>query len=375
MGKRRGISFLNFLLNFIIAAIMAGLVIFVYFCFNYGVETTVTEIADNFNLSKIIPSENESTIEIPVVENPLSAAEIVNNSQDLVKRDEAGYYYAQIDENAKIIYDALMSNEVNLRKGNYKIEFGNQFNELLNQENGTESLNSSYQQALDALTLDHPEVFYLDISKMLLMIYSRKTILKTTYTVSIESEENGNYFSDEFKTEEEVNQAVNRVEYIRDDLYNQLEGDTYNKIKDIHDCLVNELEYEQTISKPNIRNIYGALVTKEVVCEGYAKAFKYILDGLDIPNIIVVGTATNSSGVTESHAWSYVLIDDAWYAIDVTWDDPIIVGNGKLPEMEKYRYFLRGSETFNKNHTITGQVSDNGMKFLYPELSELDYVY
>lgn len=375
MKKRRSIAFLNFLLNFIIAAIMAGLVIFVYFCFNYGVETTVTEIADNFNLSKIIPSENKTTIEIPVVENPLSATEIVNNSQDIVKRNEAGYYYTQIDENAKIIYNSLLNNEVNLRKGNYKIEFGNQFNELLNQENGTELLNDSYQQALDAFTLDHPEIFYLDISKMLLMIYSRKTILKTTYTVSIESEENGNYFSDEFKTEEEVNQAVSKVEYIRDDLYNQLEGDTYNKIKDIHDCLVNGLEYEQTISKPNIRNIYGGLVTKEVVCEGYAKAFKYILDGLDIPNIIVVGNATNSNGTTESHAWSYVLMNDAWYAIDVTWDDPIIVGNGKLPEMEKYRYFLRGSTTFNKNHTITGQVSDNGMRFLYPELSELDYVY
>jgi len=371
-GKR--FDFVSIFLDFIIAILLAGLAVFIYLCFNYGVETTVTEFADNLDITKIVSAEEQKTsIELPEVQNPLAATEIVETSQESVKKNKLGYYYTQIDENAKIIYDELVKNEKNLRKGNYKIDFGTKFNELLNKENGSEKLNSSYQQALDAFSLDNPQVFYLDISKMMLMIYSKKTIFKTTYNVSIESEEGDTYFSEGFHSEEEVNSMVTRMEKIRNDLYSKLEGSNYKKIKDVHDCLVNSLDYEETVSKANIRNIYGALVTREVVCEGYAKAFKYLLDGLDIPNIIVVGYATNSDGKTESHAWSYVCLGEKWYAVDVTWDDPIIIGNGKLPEKEKYRYFLKGSNSIEENHVATGQISDNGIRFLYPELSAVDY--
>ena len=62
-----------------------------------------------------------------------------------------------------------------------------------------------------------------------------------------------------------------------------------------------------------------------------------------------------------------------WYAVDVTWDDPIIVGGGKLTQKEKYRYFLKGSKTFNENHTPTGYFTDGGQLFTYPTLSLEDY--
>ena len=42
------------------------------------------------------------------------------------------------------------------------------------------------------------------------------------------------------------------------------------------------------------------------------------------------GTATNSSGQTENHAWNCIKINDVWYEVDPTWDDPIIIGgNGR----------------------------------------------
>lgn len=369
--KRRNIDFLSILINLIIIAIIVGLAIFLYYCMSNDIEIKIAEFSDDFEITKIGTLESTTNIEMADVQNPLYSAEISNQTPE--ETEEIGYYYNQIDDNAKIIYNALAENEENLKTGNYTIEFGNKFNKLLNTENGTEQLNSSYQQALDAFSLDKPEVFYIDISKMFLMIYSRKTILKTTYTVSIKSEENSNYFIDGFNTQEEVKEAAKQVENVKLNLCNQLTGDNYNKIKQIHDCLVDNLQYEQTISKANIRNIYGALVTKEVVCEGYAKSFKYILDELNIPNIIVVGKATNSSNQTESHAWNYVYIDEKWYAIDVTWDDPIVIGGGRLPEKEKQKYFLKGSESFNINHIATGKVSENGLKFVYPELSLEDY--
>ena len=94
---------------------------------------------------------------------------------------------------------------------------------------------------------------------------------------------------------------------------------------------------------------------------------------MDIPCVIVSGTATNSQGETENHAWNYVQLNGIWYAVDCTWDDPIIIGNGKINESIKYQYFLKGSKEFNTSHAISGQMSENGKNFEYPELSVENY--
>ena len=86
------------------------------------------------------------------------------------------------------------------------------------------------------------------------------------------------------------------------------------------------------------------------------------------------GTATNSSGQTESHAWNCVEINGIWYEIDTTWDDPIIVGgSGRVSNDIKYRYFLKGTDTFEKDHVLSYQFSDGGKIFSYPTISREDY--
>ena len=145
------------------------------------------------------------------------------------------------------------------------------------------------------------------------------------------------------------------------------------KMKYIHDYLVDTIEYDQTFAEKNIYNIYGALVSKTCVCEGYAKALQYLLNEAELENIIITGTATNSDGKTENHAWNYVNINEKWYAIDTTWDDPIIVGGGKLTNTIRYRYFLKGSSTMNKNHFISTKFTSDGQDFEFPELSITDY--
>ena len=50
-----------------------------------------------------------------------------------------------------------------------------------------------------------------------------------------------------------------------------------------------------------------------------------------------------------------------------------LIGEGKLPEKSKYRYFLKGSTTINENHTPSGKFTDAGQVFTYPVLSEQDY--
>jgi len=97
------------------------------------------------------------------------------------------------------------------------------------------------------------------------------------------------------------------------------------------------------------------------------------MNELGIENTIVIGTGTNSKNQTENHAWNYVKLEGKWYAVDVTWDDPIITGWGKLTKKERYEYFLRGSKTMSENHFPSGKFTPNGQTFTYPELSIEDY--
>ena len=97
--------------------------------------------------------------------------------------------------------------------------------------------------------------------------------------------------------------------------------------------------------------VYGAFVEAKGVCEAYSRAYKYILDDLGIENILVTGTAVNSTGASEEHMWNYVKVNGNWYAVDVTWDDPIVVGGGTLSEEAKHKYFLvRKRSVFQKSY-------------------------
>jgi phosphate starvation-inducible PhoH-like protein len=46
-----------------------------------------------------------------------------------------------------------------------------------------------------------------------------------------------------------------------------------------HDLLVNNCVYDTTQKKPNNSNIYGAIIEKNPVCSGYAKAIQYLKEG------------------------------------------------------------------------------------------------
>lgn len=120
---------------------------------------------------------------------------------------------------------------------------------------------------------------------------------------------------------------------------------------------------------------------KGPVCEAYARAFKLLCDSSGIPCVIVDGTALSSIGSGGRHMWNYVKLGDAWYGVDVTWDDPRVAGvSGKLSGYEREDYLLVGGDTpigsmnFLTSHpetnaVITGYEFSNG-----PELSSEKYV-
>ncbi len=100
------------------------------------------------------------------------------------------------------------------------------------------------------------------------------------------------------------------------------------------------------------------------------------MDDLNIPCIIACGIGKNSVGDAESHAWNYVQVDDNWYAIDVTWDDPVPTGPGIISEDRrreaKNEYFLNGANKFFEDHFEDGNIVGEA-NFKYPTLSVINY--
>lgn len=275
---------------------------------------------------------------------------------------------------AKKIYDKLYENRENMKTGTYRIDFGNAFQNLLSQADGESELKKEYQSAIETLIYENPEIFYLDATSMYINIEKVIKITSTKYNVYIDNGSKPNYLAEGFNSKEDIEAYQAKIERVRDYIVENIKDKSdYEKIKLTHNYLRDTINYESAISKNNIYDIYGALVLRECVCEGYAKAFQYIMNEVGIDNVIVIGTGTNSMGKTENHAWNYVKLNEKWYAVDVTWDDPVLIGDGIIPEKSKYKYFLKGSKTMNENHFISGKFTDGGQTFTYPTLSVEDY--
>lgn len=325
-----------------------------------------------------ISSENTvdtETIKTPKIVNNNNVLDGIksasnNNNVDYSKVNVDKYFYNQLDSASKTIYKAFESNKEKMRSGNYKVELGNSFSNILNNENGQDELSKYYQSAIEAYTYDNTDVFYLSPNKLYLNIEKTTQSKNTTYNVYINNGDENNYLIDEFSSKNQVESALQQMEQIRENLVEQKTGNDYDDIKMVHDYIVDNTEYDTSISQPNIYNAYGCLVNKVAVCEGYARAFKYIMDGMQIPCVLVIGEGTNTNGQIENHAWNYVEVNGSWYAIDCTWDDPVTEGGRKVSKSAKYKYFLKGSSEFSKDHKPSGQFTPGGKVFNYPDLVE-----
>lgn len=337
---------------------------------NPDTNPNITEYQDTrIDLSTLLedPSNPSEPVQVtpPVTEpeTPIYISTIDNITDN-------SYYYNQLDMFGKTIYSRLYSNLDNLKTGTYTVDFGLTFNELLHESDGEKVLTDSFQLSINALLLDHPEIFYLDVTKMYMFTETTTSITGTTYKISIGPDTDDNYLALGFESKDDVLVAETRIKTVVDALVRNLSGDDVNKVKQVHDYLIDTIEYDVNDIGEVSHTVYGALITKVAVCDGYAKAFKMILDELGISCVEVCGIAQNSNGTTESHAWNDVLLNGKWYAVDVTWDDPILIGgNGHLTDDLKYYYYLRGSDTFYDSHQEDGYVVKNG-EFMYPIISD-----
>lgn len=135
------------------------------------------------------------------------------------------------------------------------------------------------------------------------------------------------------------NAAKKIMDGITDDM------DDYEKLKYFHDYLV--LNCENSTTDPYAATIYGALVKKKALCEGYAKAFSYLCNLAGIENVIVTGETY------VKHVWNMVKIDGNWYHVDVTWDNSDDGLHKEKPNVVLYQYFMITDSIIRNNHIIS----------------------
>lgn len=328
-----------------------------------------------FPIIEYVTSNNNS---IKIDENIFNGVEgstttSVTATTDILTK-QYRHLYNQLDDTAKIIYSKIYQNKENIKTGTYKIDFENAFQPLLSQENGELELKKQYQSAVEALIYENPDIFYLDVTKMYFNIEKITKITGIKYNAFIDSGNESSYLSSVFYSKEDIEEYEKQIKQIKNQIIAQIDGkNDYQKIKMIHDYLIDSIEYENDLTQNNVYDIYGALVNKRCVCEGYAKAFQYLMNESGIENTIVIGTGTNSRNKTENHAWNYVKLDGQWYAVDVTWDDPILSIGGKLTDHSRYANFLKGSKTMSIDHFPSEKFTQDGQTFEYPILSVEDY--
>ena len=377
-------KFTMLIMTFIVIAIFGVIGMFGVIIYNEINETdksnALSEVAE-FKTSSINTNDTvEKNIETPKIieKNPLDelSKNNIENSENDVNYDNIvvnKYFYNQLESYSKTIYKAFESNKENMKEGTYKINLGTSFSNILSKQNGQEELGKYYQSAIEAYTYDNPDVFYLSPNKMYLNIETTTKGQNKTYNVYINNGEEANYLNEELSNKQDINLALEKIEAIRKQIIHNKTGNDYEDIKMVHDYLVENIEYDTSLQEKNIYNIYGALINGKCVCEGYARAFKYLLDGLGIESTMVIGKGINSSGQSENHAWNYVKLENNWYAVDCTWDDPVIIGGGYIGNSSKYRYFLKGKEDMEKDHTTLGNFTQGGKEFEYPTLNNKSY--
>lgn len=366
MIKKIGSVLLEIVLVLLIIAVIFGIVMGIMI---YNGKTSydiafidVFEPKKEEKIDIVKPRESNVVLTIPVTETETTTESLSQN-----------YYYSQLNNYSKTIYGKLYTNKENLKTGNYRIDFGSVFDSVIKQSNGEEELVRIFQSAWDAFSYDNVDVFYIDLQNLLLITESKTIFGNTTHYISIGSNAGG-YLAKGFNSKEQVDAAQRYVDNLVNEIISNTKGySDYEKIKYVHDWMIDNLEYDTTVSKDNIRNIYGAAKNRSVVCEGYAKLFKYIMDKMKIQCVLISGTARNNSGNSEAHAWNYVNLGGKWYGVDTTWDDPIIQGYGTLSDRERYRYFLKGGNSFNYDHTPEGKFVAKSIEFKFPTLSNEDY--
>ena len=123
-----------------------------------------------------------------------------------------------------------------------------------------------------------------------------------------------------------------KIEEIEKEIWNNSMSNE-DKIKEAHNYIINNSKYDKDRSDNNIvkyksDTAYGSLLEGYSLCGGYTDAMELFLEDMGIKSYKIS---------SENHVWNAVYLNNAWYHLDLTWDDPITTDGSDILE---YNFFL-----------------------------------
>lgn len=98
------------------------------------------------------------------------------------------------------------------------------------------------------------------------------------------------------------------------------------KIKVFHDYIINNTTYDKekaneiknglnTENELESHKATGVLKNHIALCSGYTDIMAIFLNKINVPNYKIS---------TDTHIWNAINLDNTWYHLDMTWDDPVL---------------------------------------------------
>ena len=374
-----------------------------------GIEEFVSETdsedlgIESFVSSEEIHAEDEKQI-VSVESGEIISGAIAGDSVDSgISLFSLDYYTdsygAQLDGNAKALYDLLVQNYVvdysqYLDSVDFPFEFPDTITFEAVVEDGsfqrkgesyvqaTDDVKTAIQAASDAFSYDYPQAFWFRGSNYGYRVSCvrdgssstgyRGTFKNFTFKpANREISENAHTRMGDF---------MNGVQSAVAELNEQTLGmDMEQKIKRIHDYICQRVTYrnDNTLWVHSAASLFLD-ADPAFVCEGYAKSMKIFCYYMGINCACISGTARGtSSGTPGAHMWNYVQMDDGnWYLVDATWDDVgtspssryLLVGRAT-----KGQYITIGEERVEYTSFSTTSAETAGPVFILPVLAEESY--
>jgi hypothetical protein len=209
----------------------------------------------------------------------------------LIPTKQYRYYFECLSKEEAAVYDAMLSGLLHYSK------------EIVCRGCTV----SQVQKIYHFLKLDVPELFYI---KNIRIRYFTEKASHCTVTPEYR-----------FTISQTHDTLISMSRHCRElvDKYKQCSD--FQKEKAIHDYIAMTVKYKDT-EAPYSHEAPGAVLYQIGVCEGIAKAFKYLSDQLGLQSVVVFG-ASNEQGNECGHAWNLVKVNGVFYHIDTTFDTTI----------------------------------------------------
>ena len=140
------------------------------------------------------------------------------------------------------------------------------------------------------------------------------------------------------------NNDIKLIEAEVKDIENEIWSESMSnedKIKAAHNYIINNNKYDKDRSDNNIvkyksDTAYGSLLEGYSLCGGYTDAMELFLEDMGVKSYKIS---------SENHVWNAVYLNNTWYHLDLTWDDPITTDGSDILE---YNFFLITTSELNE---------------------------